>query len=342
MWKMMEGGITPFDIEIKIEEDEENDFVKDGYDNISAKDSIKQEQSDIGVIDKKVLFSKEVIQDKEFITINYQRYESDKSLYLKQNEVNSNCIYNADVISQFDVKEDINTENTDISYEKKHEESGYRTYSFSESDGWNGPIKTPGKLKPHKCNICGKSFFYPSKLKEHHRMHTGEKPYQCDICGKSFYRSCDLKRHSRIHTGEKPYQCDICGKLFTQTSHLKNHSQSHTGGKPYKCDICGNSFSQLNGLKRHSRIHTGVKPFQCDTCEKSFFHPNSLKAHNTIHTGEQPNHCDICGKSFSRSNDLKRHFRIHTGKKPYLCDLCGKSFTQSGQLKDHSRIHTGE
>ena len=51
------------------------------------------------------------------------------------------------------------------------------------------------KRSRHVCEICGKVFTRPDKLKRHEKTHTSEKPHQCNKCDKkSFHRKLDLKQ----------------------------------------------------------------------------------------------------------------------------------------------------
>ena len=86
--------------------------------------------------------------------------------------------------------------------------------------------------------------------------------YKCDVCSASYKISRSLKEHSRIHSGEKPYKCEICSATFSQANSLKTHLRIHSGERPYKCEVCSATFTRSSHLKTHSSIHSLEKPIQ--------------------------------------------------------------------------------
>ena len=167
------------------------------------------------------------------------------------------------------------------------------------------------------------------------QQNTKEKLYSCDVCQKSFAFPSYLTLHKRTHTNEKPYSCQLCGKSFTQKNSLNSHERIHTGEKPYTCDVCGMEFSNGSNYSRHKKNHTGEKSFVCDICQMSFSLNANLLRHKKIHTGEKPHICEVCGKPFSDIHNLIRHKKTHTGEKPFPCHVCKKTYTHRSVLLLH-------
>lgn len=56
--------------------------------------------------------------------------------------------------------------------------------------------------KPHKCNLCSKSFPTPGDLRSHMYVHSGSWPFKCHICSRGFSKHTNLKNHLFLHTGK--------------------------------------------------------------------------------------------------------------------------------------------
>ncbi|XP_065348023.1 zinc finger protein ZFP2-like isoform X1 [Cloeon dipterum] len=111
------------------------------------------------------------------------------------------------------------------------------------------------KLRPHLCQVCGKSYPCKSSLQFHMTMHTGEKKHVCNVCGHAFARIENLKQHMRIHNNVKPFLCDFCPQKFRQAGSLKIHRRIHTGETPYHCHLCPKKYISNGLLKNHLKYH---------------------------------------------------------------------------------------
>lgn len=79
------------------------------------------------------------------------------------------------------------------------------------------------------CEICKKYFFDELSLKIHQVKHEAKR-YKCKICSKQFRWMNNLRDHERIHSGDRRFVCPVCEVTFIQRSTMKQHvTRRHPG-----------------------------------------------------------------------------------------------------------------
>lgn len=171
----------------------------------------------------------------------------------------------------------------------------------------------------HKCNVCSRTFFSESGLREHAQTHRGPaKHYMCPICGERF------------------------PSLLTLTEHKVTHSKSLDTGT---CRICKMPLQSEEEFIEHCQMHPDLRNsltgFRCVVCMQTVTSTLELKIHGTFHMQKLSTGSALGGAgagggnggggagngsaSSSPNGQLQQH-------KLYKCAFCLKEFKNKGEL----------
>lgn len=215
-----------------------------------------------------------------------------------------------------------------------------------------------------ECEFCGRLFLSKLEMKNHMKVHSGDKPFSCDQCSYRSLSKENLQNHVEKEHDKATYVCYICGLISKSKSSfwLHNRKKHSTQPEEYICTKCNIQFSSIKRLRIHLQIkHSeldkneireivlsfkrqrskfGQRIHRCPYCDKAFTSSFlNLQKHIWMHEGIKPYKCSLCSYSSSNQSNLNAHMIRHSSEKPFLCTECGKSYKSRTALRWHIRNH---
>nr|XP_022299658.1 LOW QUALITY PROTEIN: zinc finger E-box-binding homeobox 2-like [Crassostrea virginica] len=196
------------------------------------------------------------------------------------------------------------------------------------------------------CKVCNKTFANVYRLQRHmisHDESTDLRKFKCPECGKAFKFKHHLKEHIRIHSGEKPFECPNCHKRFSHSGSYSSHMTSKkcwiAGPKPmFLRDIVTwnqqSPIPSLSSLKEPS-THLSI-------CSKGTRIQRRLSFHRFHRTkrkseGKQTNR-GCREKSTTNAEDIKPDIKMEEPEKEKIpCHFCSEVFNSAVDQHQHER-----
>ena len=90
-------------------------------------------------------------------------------------------------------------------------------------------------------------------------QHNVANKRKCNLCDYASSYTSHLKQHLKVHTGEKSHKCNHCSSAFSSTSSLNSHLKTHSGERSYKCTQCDYDSCFASDVRKHTKIHNREK-----------------------------------------------------------------------------------
>ncbi|KAL1446216.1 hypothetical protein WDU94_005528 [Cyamophila willieti] len=214
----------------------------------------------------------------------------------------------------------------------------------------------------YNCIICTYHTSLRRSMIRHIQAHKNfrARPYKCSQCVYTAPTSTRMREHMRVHTGEKPFKCSNCEFRTAYPSILKQHEVTCFDSDPpspikkeqkkeLKLDYCIHCKEEFSGdIVEHCR-QCPSKPktderynYYCTMCTYHSRMRCTMVTHTYWHKDVRPYKCNHCNYAAKKKFRLQEHIRVHTKEKPFECVKCDRKFAYKFKLKEHIRDHCGE
>nr|CAD7434839.1 unnamed protein product [Timema monikensis] len=168
--------------------------------------------------------------------------------------------------------------------------------------------------KKYNCDDSNKSFTKKSITNREQR------PHKCNVCGKSFNRKCGLSDHLLTHSDQRPLKCDVCVSteravlvIISLLTVSKNLSNVMFVREVFilRVNLIVISLFIVNFhvtyVKFVAKVLISIRILKTIYLLIRYF-KNHLLAHSSLRTYN----CNDCGKCFKRKDSLKDHLLTHS------------------------------